>query len=140
MGVDTNALSVHPLGLTVKCYCSRLSAQACPLTFNPYKRGARGRDVIHIRTSNLVVNGRQIPTSPSLSWKRGVFFCRVCGYHSVKKIVSLHDKCPKKVPSEAMRRHLNGIDKGKPSTSNGRWPQEDGCAPPRAVAKFSTPE
>ena len=75
-----------------------------------------------------------------ISLERGVLFCRVCGYDSVKKIVRLHDKCPMKVPSKAIGRQLIGIYRGKPPTSSRRWPQEDGIEPPRAIAKFLTPE
>ena len=101
---------------------------------------SRDDEIVRIRTSSLVVNGREVHPSHSLAWKRGVLFCRVCGCHSVKKIVRLHDKCPMKVPSEAIRRHLTGIYRGKPPTSSRRWPQEDGISPPRAYAKFLTPE
>ena len=100
---------------------------------------SRDQEIVRIRTSSLVVNGREVHPSHSLAWKRGVLFCRVCGYHSVK-IVRLHDKCPMKVPNEAIRRHLTGIYRGKPPTSNRRWPQDEGSAPPRALAKFLTPE
>ena len=99
----------------------------------------RDQDIVRIRTSNLAVNGREVHPSHSLAWKRGVLFCRVCGYHSVKKIVRLKDKCRMKVPNEAIRRHLTGIYLGRPPTSNGRWPQEEGSVPPRAWARFLTP-
>ena len=104
----------------------------CPVSRDP--------EIVRVRTSNLAVNGREVHPSHSLAWKRGVLFCRVCGYHSVKKIVRLKDKCRMKVPNEAIRRHLTGIYLGRPPTSNGRWPQEEGSATPRAFAKFLTPE
>ena len=89
---------------------------------------------------SFVMNGRPIHPSHSLAWKKGVLFSRVCGYHSVKKIVRLHDKCLMEVPSKAIGRHLTGIYRGKPPTSMRRWPQEDGIDPLRAIARFLTPE
>ena len=99
---------------------------------------SRDTEIVRIRTSNLAINGREVHPSHCLAWKRGVLFCSVCGYHAVKKIVRLHDRCRLKVPNEAIRRHLNGIYLGKSPTSSGRWPQEEGSAPPRAWAKFLT--
>ena len=96
-------------------------------------------ELIRIRTSNLEINGRQVHPSHCLAWKRGVLFCSVCGYHAVKKIVRLHDKCRMKVPNETVRRLLKGIYHGRSPTTNRKWPQEDGSVPPRAWAKFLSP-
>ena len=130
--------STSPKQMSRKLLSSAGECAGMPPAFNlPISRDT---DLVSIRTSSLVVNGRQVHPSHSLAWKRGVLFCRVCGYHSVKKIVRLHDRCPMKVPSKAIGRHLTGIDRGKPPTSSRRWPLDDGIDPTRAIAKFLTPE
>ena len=104
----------------------------CPISRDP--------ELIRIRTSNLEINGREVHPSHCLAWKRGVLFCSSCGCYAVKRIVRLRDRCRMKVPNETVRRHLRGIYLGKSPTSSGKWPHEEGSIPPRAWAKFLSPQ